>query len=249
MLFGYHGFALVVDLTAQTATKQRLDQSVLRDFIGGTGLAAYLLYEHCPPGADPLGPDNPLIFTCSPLVGSRLTTSSKFAVAAKSPLTGMVGDSLSSSFLAVELKRTGFDALVIKGRSPHPTLLAIEDDEVEFLDASDLLGLNTFETEQAVKGRLGRRFRVACIGPGGRERRSICQHRQRRRQAGGTNRDRRGHGLEEPQGCCRPRTQPGSGLRPGPARCCRKRPVGQKSGTRDRQVPHHRHNGKSGRVR
>ena len=167
MLFGYHGFALVVDLTAQTATKQRLDQSVLRDFIGGTGLAAYLLYEHCPPGADPLGPDNPLIFTCSPLVGSRLTTSSKFAVAAKSPLTGMVGDSLSSSFLAVELKRTGFDALVIKGRSPHPTLLAIEDDDVEFLDASDLLGLNTFETEQAVKGRLGRRFRVACIGPAG----------------------------------------------------------------------------------
>ncbi len=167
MLFGYHGFALVVDLTAQTATTQRLDQSVLRDFIGGTGLATYLLYEHCPPGADPLGPDNPLIFTCSPLVGSRLTTSSKFAVAAKSPLTGMVGDSLSSSFLAVELKRTGFDALVIKGRSPHPTLLTIEDDDVEFLDASELVGLNTFETEQAVKGRLGRRFRVACIGPAG----------------------------------------------------------------------------------
>ena len=166
-MFGYHGIARVVDLTTRTATRQPLDESVLRDFIGGTGLTAYLLYEHCPPGADPLGPENPLIFACSPLVGSRLTTSSKFAVAAKSPLTGMVGDSLSSSFLAVELKRTGVDALVIVGRSPRPTILSIEDDEVTFLDASDLLGLNTYETEQAVKNRLGRRFRVACIGPAG----------------------------------------------------------------------------------
>ena len=118
-----------MDLTTQTVFRERLPESVLRSFIGGTGLAAYLLYRHCPPSADPLGPDNPLIFACSPLVGSRLTTSSKFAVAAKSPLTGMIGDSLSSSFLAVELKRTGCDALVITGRSAHQTLLVIEDDD------------------------------------------------------------------------------------------------------------------------
>ena len=166
-MYGYHGSVLIVDLTAQTVLRERLPKSVLRSFIGGTGLAAYLLYRHCPPGADPLGPDNPLIFACSPLVGSRLTTSSKFAVAAKSPLTGMIGDSLSSSFLAVELKRTGCDALVITGRSAHPTLLVIEDDAVRFDDASDLLGLGTSETEQAVRDKLGRRFRVACIGPAG----------------------------------------------------------------------------------
>ena len=166
-MYGYHGSALVVDLTTQTSTRERLDQATLRDFIGGTGLAAYLLYEHCPAGAEPLAPENPLIFACSPLVGSRLTTSSKFAVAAKSPLTGMIGDSLSSSFLAVELKRTGSDALVIKGRSVFPALLTIEDDEVAFLDATDLVGLNTSDTEQSVRDRLGRRFRVACIGPAG----------------------------------------------------------------------------------
>ena len=166
-LYGYHGAALVVDLTARTAVRDPLPESVLRKFIGGGGLAAYLLYEHCPPNADPLGPENPLIFACSPLVGSRLTTSSKFAVAAKSPLTGMIGDSLSSSFLAVELKRAGCDALVIKGRSERKTLLSIEDGEVEFLDASDLTGLDAFETERAVRERLGRRFRVACIGPAG----------------------------------------------------------------------------------
>ena len=166
-MYGYHGAALVVDLTTQTVLRERLPESVLRSFIGGTGLASYLLYQHCPPGADPLGPDNPLIFACSPLIGSRLTTSSKFAVAAKSPLTGMIGDSLSSSFLAVELKRTGCDALVITGRSAHPTLLVIEDETVRFDDASDLMGLGTSETEQTVRDKLGRRFRVACIGPAG----------------------------------------------------------------------------------
>ncbi len=156
-----------MDLTAQTAYPERLPEIILRKFIGGTGLAAYLLYRHCPPEADPLGPENPLIFACSPLIGSRLTTSSKFAVAAKSPLTGMIGDSLSSSFLAVELKRAGCDALVIKGRSERKTLLSVEDGDVKFLDAGHLAGLNTFETEQVVRNTLGRRFRVACIGPAG----------------------------------------------------------------------------------
>ena len=165
--YGYHGLALVVDLTAQTVHRETIAETVLRSFIGGTGLASYLLYQHCPPGADPLGPENPLIFACSPLVGSRLTTSSKFAVAAKSPLTGMIGDSLSSSFLAVELKRAGCDALIIKGRAERMTLLSIEDGDVKFLDAAHLVGLNTFDTEQVVKSDLGRRFRVACIGPAG----------------------------------------------------------------------------------
>ncbi|MCY4654109.1 MAG: aldehyde ferredoxin oxidoreductase family protein [Dehalococcoidia bacterium] len=166
-MYGYHGIALIVDLATQTVRREPIPETVLRNFIGGTGLAAYLLYQHCPPYADPLGPDNPLIFACSPLVGSRLTTSSKFAVAAKSPLTGMIGDSLSSSFLAVELKRAGCDALVIKGSSEQLTLLSIEDNEVRFLEAAHLRGLNTFDTEQAVKNELGRRFRVACIGPAG----------------------------------------------------------------------------------
>ena len=166
-MYGYHGTVVIVDLTSRVAHREPLDESTLRRFIGGTGLASYLLYTHCPPGADPLGPENPLIFACSPLVGSRLTTSSKFAVAAKSPLTGMIGDSLSSSFIAVELKRTGVDALVIKGQSDHPTLLVMDDDNVRFEDASNLVGKSTFDTEQDIRNSLGRRFRVACIGPAG----------------------------------------------------------------------------------
>ena len=166
-MYGYNGRALLVDLTARRAEWQPLAEDVLRRFIGGTGLGAYLLYEHCPPGVDPMSPENPLIFVTSPLVGSRLTTSSKFAVLAKSPLTGFIGDSLSSSFLATELKKTGCDALVITGRCDSPTLLSIDDGEVDFLDASDLAGLTTSQTEQAVKQRLGYRRKVACIGPAG----------------------------------------------------------------------------------
>ena len=166
-MYGYNGRALVVDLTTRRAEWQPLEEDVLRRFIGGTGLGAYLLYEHCPPGVDPMSPQNPLIFVTSPLVGSRLTTSSKFAVLAKSPLTGFIGDSLSSSFLATELKKTGCDALVITGRCDSPTLLSIDDGEVDFLDASDLAGLTTSQTEQAVKQRLGHRRKVACIGPAG----------------------------------------------------------------------------------
>ncbi len=166
-MYGYNGRALLVDLTTQTVQWETLPEDVLQEFIGGIGLGTYLLYKHCPPNVDPLGPANPLIFVTSPLVGSRLTTSSKFAVVTKSPLTGFIGDSLSSSFLATELKKCGCDALVIRGKSPFPTLLSIVDGAVDFLDGSDLLGLTTSETERTVKERMGRGTRVASIGPAG----------------------------------------------------------------------------------
>jgi aldehyde:ferredoxin oxidoreductase len=166
-MYGYNGKALLVDLTSQKVHWEDLSEPVLQRFIGGTGLGTYLLYTHCPQGIDPCDPANPLIFVCSPLVGSRLTTSSKFAVLTKSPLTGFIGDSLSSSFIATELKRAGCDALIITGRSPSPCLLSIHDGAVEFLDAAPYWGLSTSATEHAVKTALGRRTRVACIGPAG----------------------------------------------------------------------------------
>jgi len=166
-LYGYHGKALVVDLSSGAHRWDNIPEQVLRSFIGGIGLGTYLLYKYCPAGADPLGPDNPLIFAASPLVGSRLTTSSKFAVMTKSPLTGFIGDSLSSSFLATELKKSCGDALIIVGQAETPTLLFIEDGVPQFLDAAGLMGLGTFDTEQAVKERLGRQTRVASIGPAG----------------------------------------------------------------------------------
>ena len=166
-MFGYHGRILAVDLSAQEVRSETLDRSVLQAFVGGIGLGTYLLYRFCPPHIEPLDPANPLIFVTSPLVGTRLTTSSKFAVLTKSPLTGFIGDSLSSSFMATELKKTGYDALIVTGRSQSPTLLSIRGGQVEFLDGASLLGLTTSETEKAVKARMGHSTRVMCIGPAG----------------------------------------------------------------------------------
>ena len=166
-MYAYHGRMTIVDLDSHTVRWEPLEEDALRRFIGGTGLSAYLLYKYARPGCGPLSPENPLIFATSPLVGSRLTTSSKFAVAAKSPLTGMIGDSLSSSFIATELKKTGSDAVVVMGRSSSPTLLSITDDEAEFLDATHLVGMGTSATERAVKAQLGGMYRVASIGPAG----------------------------------------------------------------------------------
>ena len=174
-MYGYHGKALVVDLTTRTHRWDAIAPADLRNFIGGVGLGTLLLYRYCPPGADPLGPDNPLLFVGSPLVGTRLTTSSKFAVLTKSPLTGFIADSLSSSHLATELKKCCGDALIITGRSPTATLIRVEGDALEpdqvtvhFEEANELVGLGATEKETAVKERLGdHRYRVACIGPAG----------------------------------------------------------------------------------
>jgi aldehyde:ferredoxin oxidoreductase len=166
-MYGYHGRVLVVNLTNRSHHWEHIPEEALRQFIGGIGLGTYLLYKYCPPGVDALSADNPLIFVGSPLVGTRLTTSSKFAVLTKSPLTGFIGDSLSSSFLATELKRTCGDALIITGQADVATLLYIEDGHPQFLSATDLMGLSTSETEQSVKQRLGEKVRVACIGPAG----------------------------------------------------------------------------------
>ncbi|MCY4366060.1 MAG: aldehyde ferredoxin oxidoreductase family protein [Chloroflexi bacterium] len=174
-MYGYHGKALVVDFTSRTHRWDAIEPDDLRMFIGGIGLGTLLLYRYCPPGADPLGPENPLLFVGSPLVGTRLTTSSKFAVLTKSPLTGFIADSLSSSHLATELKKCCGDALIITGRSAGPTLLRIEGDALEpeqvavhFEDATELVGMGAADKEATVKKMLGDpRCRVACIGPAG----------------------------------------------------------------------------------
>ena len=165
-MYGYWGKALHVDLGSGAQWDEELPDAVLRRVVGGVGLGTYLLYRHCPPGADPLGPENPLIFATSPFVGTAITTSAKYAVLAKSPLTGFIGDSLSGSHLAVELKRTGYDALVLHGACPDWQMLEVADNSVSFHAADHLLGLDTWPTETAVRQQLGP-GRVAVIGPAG----------------------------------------------------------------------------------
>jgi aldehyde:ferredoxin oxidoreductase len=164
---GYFGRALVVDVTSGTSRSQPLPDGVLRGYIGGSGLGTWLLYQLGTPGADPLGPAAPLAFVFSPLVGTPLTTSAKFAVVAKSPLTGMLTDALASSQFAIAGKLTGHDAIVIDGRAPELSVLLVDGDGTRLITAAHLTGLTAADTDRRLRGELGRGWRVAAIGPAG----------------------------------------------------------------------------------
>src|ERR1700750_1358972 len=164
---GYFGNALVVDVTDGSTTTLPLPERVLRDYLGGAGLGAWLMTELAPPGVGPLDPAAPLAFVFSPLVGTPLTTSAKFAVVAKSPLTGMLNDALSSSQFAIAGKLTGHDAIVMRGACERPSALLVAAGGARLTDAADLSGLPAAEAETRLRERLGQGWRVAAIGPAG----------------------------------------------------------------------------------
>ncbi|HEV3078203.1 MAG TPA: aldehyde ferredoxin oxidoreductase family protein [Gemmataceae bacterium] len=166
-MFGYHGRYLRIDLTTGSSSWLPLPEDTLRRYIGGVGLGTYLLHQESPAAVDPLSPEAPLIFSLSPLVGTPLTTSAKFAVVAKSPLTNRLNDALSSSHFALAAKKAGCDAIVIVGQCPERSLLVIDDGQVEVAPAEDLWGLSGEETTSRLSARLGPRFHAAVIGPAG----------------------------------------------------------------------------------
>jgi aldehyde:ferredoxin oxidoreductase len=164
---GYFGQALVVDVTDGTSATLPLPEDILRAYLGGAGLGTWLLHQIGPPGADPLGAQAPLAFVFSPLVGTPLTTSAKFAVVAKSPLTGMLTDALASSQFAISGKLTGHDAIVVQGRSERLSVLLVDGDGTRLIDAAGLAGLSAAEADERLRDQLGRGWRVAAIGPAG----------------------------------------------------------------------------------
>jgi aldehyde:ferredoxin oxidoreductase len=164
---GYFGRALVVDAGSGTASTLPLGDEVLRAYLGGAGLGCWLMHRLGPPGVRPLAPEAPLAFVFSPLVGTPLTTSAKFAVVAKSPLTGMLNDALSSSHFAISGKLTGHDAIVVRGACRQPSALLVDGDRTRLEDAADLAGLPAAEAERRLRERLGRGWRIAAIGPAG----------------------------------------------------------------------------------
>jgi aldehyde:ferredoxin oxidoreductase len=164
---GYFGCALVVDAADAATEVLPLPEDVLRAYIGGAGLGAWLMHRLAPPRADPLGAESPLAFVFSPLVGTPLTTSAKFAVVAKSPLTGLLNDALASSHFAIAGKLTGYDAIVVRGASERPSALVIDGDGARLEPVDDLWGLPAADAEQRLRARLGAAWRVAAIGPAG----------------------------------------------------------------------------------
>ena len=164
---GYHGRYLRVDLTDGSATVMPISDEILRNFLGGSGLGVALLLEERAALAEALSPEAVLAFAFSPLVGSPLTTSAKFAVVSKSPLTDRINDSLASSGFALAGKKTGHDAIVLVGRAPRPSILVIDDDRVRLEPANDCWGLSNSETREHLRIRLGTDYQTATIGQAG----------------------------------------------------------------------------------
>jgi aldehyde:ferredoxin oxidoreductase len=164
---GYHSRYLHVDLAAGSGAAVVIEPMSLRRFLGGSGLGTWLLLQHNAAEADPLAPEAALAFVFSALVGSPLTTSAKFAVVSKSPLTNRINDSLASSGFAIAGKKTGHDAIVLTGRAAKLSVLVIDDGHVRLEPAADLAGRTCRETEEKLRHRFGPEFSFAVIGPAG----------------------------------------------------------------------------------
>lgn len=165
---GYMGKVLRVDLTGGKVRSEELNWEWASDYIGGSGLGIRYAYDEVPPDTDPLGKDAKLYFMTGPVTGTFLGTSGRYQVVFKSPLTGILCDSSSSGFWGAELKRAGYDALIIEGKSRIPVYLSIKDDEVEIRDALGLWGKNTEEVQRDLIHELeDEKVRVACIGTAG----------------------------------------------------------------------------------
>ncbi len=168
MPYGYHGKVLVVDLTTGTIDVETPDEAIYRRYVGGAALAAYYLLRELKAGVDPLGPENVLVFASSVINGTPAAGSTRFTVAAKSPLTGGYGEAEAGGWWAPEFKAAGFDAIIFKGRAPRPVYLWIKDGQAELRDATALWGRPTAEVQQAIRAELNEpRARVAQIGPAG----------------------------------------------------------------------------------
>ncbi len=164
---GYHGQYVRIDVATGHSAATSWPPGVLRDFLGGVGLGAWLLLAEGAASYDALDARSPLAFVFSPLVGSPITTSAKFAIVSKSPLTDRINDSLASSHFALTGKQTGWDAFVLVGRSVEPSIVVIDGDEIRLDAAGDLWGQEIPATERQLKSRYGSGFQFSCIGPAG----------------------------------------------------------------------------------
>jgi len=147
---GFYGKLLRINLTEQTVHEESIPEEVLRQYLGGKGLSAYYLYQELPARLDPYSPDNKLMFATGPVADTTFPAASRYGVYAKSPLTGLFGESYAGGHTAPAMKRTGFDAFIIEGAASKPVYLHISDRGVEFEDASDLWGKDTYSTEDAL---------------------------------------------------------------------------------------------------
>ncbi|MGM0604584.1 MAG: aldehyde ferredoxin oxidoreductase family protein [Halobacteriota archaeon] len=175
---------LEVDLTTGTHRTRALSDTFVRQYLGGAGFTTRILYDEVGPEVDPLSPENVLAIAPGLLVGPSVPTGSKTSFGFKSPLTGGYGKSIVGAKLGDQLKRAGYDALVVTGAADEPSKLVIEDDDVRIEPADELWGLDTWETSDRIQSAFGPKFRTAVIGPAGENESLISQIECEDRQAG-----------------------------------------------------------------
>ncbi|MCU0521290.1 MAG: aldehyde ferredoxin oxidoreductase family protein [Anaerolineae bacterium] len=165
---GYTGKILRVDLTNGTLEVEEHDELFYRQYLGGAGLIAYYLLKEVPADTDPLGPDNLLIFAGGPMTGVPIAGSGRSAVGGRSPLNGGYGEADVGGFFGAEMRRAGYDAVVVRGQAESPVYLWLHDGEAEIRPADHLWGMTTGDTQAAVRDELGEKnARLALIGPAG----------------------------------------------------------------------------------
>jgi len=155
-MHGFYGRILKIDLSRRRFGIETVEDAVYEKYLGGKGLASYLLLKLNPPGVDPLAPENTLIFATGPLGGSTVWGSCRYGVYTKSPLTGFFTESYSGGRTPDAIDAAGFDAIVIQGRCDAPSILTVHPDGVDFHDAGKLWGMETYGAEDAIKERFGR---------------------------------------------------------------------------------------------
>jgi aldehyde:ferredoxin oxidoreductase len=165
---GFMGRLLLVDLTSGRLSEEALDSGLMHQFVGGAGFAARYLYDRIDVHTDPLGPENPLLFMTGPLVGTAAPLCGRYEVCARSPQTGLWGESNSGGRFGPFLRFSGYDGVLFTGKAARPTYLAIRDGHAELRDAAHLWGKDTYETQEAIQAELqGTKLSIACIGVAG----------------------------------------------------------------------------------
>lgn len=188
-MYGYAGKILHVDLNTGKTRAEPLNEKNAQKYVGGIGLGMRLWLDNSKPNVDPLSPENPLILALGPVSGTMFPTGGNgHAFISKSPETGAVGEAVSHGTFGAELKRAGYDAIILTGKAEKPIYLWIDDDSVQLLDAAHLMGKSPSETEDAIKDELGDYYvRVASIGLAGEKlSRIACIINEKTRAAGRT---------------------------------------------------------------
>ncbi|XES76321.1 MAG: aldehyde ferredoxin oxidoreductase family protein [Candidatus Bathyarchaeia archaeon] len=188
-MLGYAGKVLYVDLTTGKTRTEKLNEETAKKYLGGIGLGMKLWLENSAAGVDALSPENPLVLALGPVSGTMFPTGGNgHAFISKSPETGAVGEAVSHGTFGSELKRAGYDAVIITGKADRQVYLWIDDDSIQLLDASSLWGKSPSETEDAIKDELGDYYvRVAAIGMAGEKLSKIaCIINEKTRAAGRT---------------------------------------------------------------